>query len=287
MKTSIRMLALVVAATASFNAAAADQFSAADQDLSNALANAATHPNQGTFDSVHNVYNRTKLAEHTTAAPTTTTTAPAASQPSQAELRAKFNAIKGERLTDANAQRTAMQTAALNEAYQAQQADLRAKFNAIKGERLVDANVQRTAVQTAALAEAQQIANYGVKFNSAGAPVNVVTASVMTAAKPTQTASINVAASALAIKAPQAPVSVTINGVQINTTAAALAAVAPETQVAVPHVAMLIQRAGNAGNGHAAHSGHVQGDNNGQSNAHNSAMGGRGMSSGHSPASNF
>lgn len=343
MKTTIKLIALVVAAATSFNAAA-DQFNAANGELSNAISDRQMNNNESTNQRVNNAYARTKAAA---LEGMTVTSAPAANQPTQAELSATFHAIKGERLTADNVQRTAPQVAALNEARNTQQAALRAQFNAIKGEqltaanvartqqqldakqdalratfnaikgeKLTEANINRTTAQISALtnARAEQQAALRATFNAikgerltdaniarvqqqvaaltaAQSQPGVISASLVTSSRPAAaTDSINVAISSLAAKAPQATVTATINGVQVTTTAAALAAVAPETQIAVPHVAMLIQRTGNAGNGDHSHGGHVQGDNNGGSNAHANAMGARGqggMRSGSSAANNF
>lgn len=127
------------------------------------------------------------------------------------------------------------------------------------------------------------------KLAGTPSPVASVAPSVAASAPAAATASINVSVTSLA---PSTPVNVTINGVTQVTTAAAIAAVAPETQVAVPHVAAIMASPAVKGgrNSEHGHSSHVQGDNNGNSNAHSNAMGGRGQNgqrSGRSAANNF
>jgi len=203
-------------------------------------------------------------------------------------------AMQGALLTQANQQRTSPQIVAGGVA----QVNAQMQAAAMQGALLTQANQQRTSPQIVAggIAEVnaqmqaaataalnQQIANYGLKTNSAGVPVNTISASTLSASTPAHT--INVAAGSLK---PDTPVSVTINGQTAITTASALA---PALQIAVPYVSAFqrtVAKGGIAGKSEHTHA--HSGDNNGSSNAHSNAFGGHGLSgqrSGHSAAAHF
>lgn len=165
-----------------------------------------------------------------------------------------------------------------------------------------------TAIRDAKIKAAQEIANYGVKKNPEGTPVNIKNAPVINATSyrlgitqqqqkvagvapainavsASNTESINVAASSLPANT---PVTATVNGVTTTTTAGAIAAIDPSIQVAVPHVAAFRRTTIKGGtedkSGHASLSGH---DGRGSDNAHSHAFGGHGYGHDNSSSEGF
>ena len=225
----ISIIAVLVMAASSF-AAQADQFSAANSDLSNAIADNAMHQDAGTQQRVHDAYSRAKLAASNDSGE--------AISHKQSTAHATISTLTdadGKSLTRMNAQRTHQQVVAgglaevnaqIEAAAQAQGEDLTKMNTQRTRQQIVAGGIAEVNAQMQAALEAQQIANYGVKVNSAGVPANIISASTLTAAKAPVT--INVAASTLT---PSTPVSVTVNGVTQTVAASTLA---PSVQVTVP-----------------------------------------------------
>lgn len=166
-------------------------------------------------------------------------------------------------------------------------ANVSAQAAAALGKALEQANRQRTRqqvlaggvaevnAQIAAEQAAKDIANYGVKTNPEGHPVNIVSMTALTPSKPAQTGSINVGVGSLP---GNTPVSVTINGITQVTRAAVVAKVDPSLQVSVPHVDGIISspvvKGGQQGNDHGHSSEHGTGNGGNNAASHSHGLGG-------------
>ena len=288
MKASVNIIVLAITSALSLSASAADElnsFNSAAHSVS--VANKISEQAHRSADRTAAAYNDVDShdgtgrfnADNTFNADVATRADNAAAAARQADINlSQANAAANG--TAYRNQIVAQQAAAMQGALLTQANQQRTNPQIVAGG-IAEVNAQMQAAATAALN--QQIANYGLKINSAGVPVNTISASTLSASAPAHT--INVAASSLK---PDTPVSVTINGQTAITTASALA---PALQIAVPYVSAFqrtVAKGGIAGKSEHTHA--HSGDNNGSSNAHSNAFGGHGLSgqrSGHSAAAHF
>lgn len=159
-----------------------------------------------------------------------------------------------------------------------------------QGNALAKANVQRTRQQVVAGGVSYVNAQIAAQNEQKAAAYNVTGESYRLAETQRQQKTMGVATSSINVSAGSLPGDTQVTDSTGKTVAAST--LTPSVQVAVPHIAAIISQPevkGGHDNGHD-HSSHSYNDNNGGSNAHSSAMGGRGQAgqrSGKSAANNF
>ena len=254
---------LVIAATTSINAAQADQFSAANSALGDAIADNAMHQDAGTQQRVHDAYSRAKLAAADESGEAISHSQPAAITATTSAL----SEADGKALSQMNIQRTRQQ--------------------------VVAGGVAEVNAQMQAALQAQQVANYGVKQSGVAQyaePQQAISYSGLTQRPGYAVTTMNFSAAQVAAKNPQMAVRVQIDGVQQTVTAAQLAQVAPQVQIAVPQTVSYFQNIQpvKGGADHDNKGGHTSGhDGRGSDNAHSHAFGGHGYGHDNSRSEGF